>query len=114
MGNGRLPVPDGETPPGAGKTSLKKLYELFEDTKSHGLVSLQFLSALNLFIGGSIENSKNAMSELYHNLTYETLSGAIEIQFEWISNLFSCITYKLHHSALLDTEKKGLDTKKTQ
>ena len=114
MANGRLPVPDGETPPGAGKTSLKKLYELFEDTKSHGLVSLQFLSALNLFIGGSIENSKNAMSELYHNLTNETLSGAIEIRFEWISNLLSCITYKLHHSALLDTEKKGLDTKKTQ
>ena len=107
-------MPDGETPPGAGKTSLKKLYELFEDTKSHGLVSLQFLSALNLFIGGSIENSKNAMSELYHNLTNETLSGAIEIRFEWISNLLSCITYKLHHSALLDTEKKGLDTKKTQ
>ena len=107
MVNGRLPVPDGEIPPGARKTSLKKLYELFKDTKSHGLVSLQFLSALNLFIGGSVENSKNAMSEIYHKLTYETLSRAIEIRFEWISNLVSCIKYKLHHSALLGTERKG-------
>ena len=63
--NGLVPLPDGETPPGAEKISLKKLYELFKDRKSHGLVSLQFLSALNLFFGGSIENSKNTISDLY-------------------------------------------------
>ena len=62
--NGILPVLDGETPTGAEKTSLKKLYELFKDTKSHELVSLQFLSALNLFFGGSIQSSKETITEL--------------------------------------------------
>ena len=46
---GLLPVPDGETPTGTEKISLKKLYRFFKDTKSHGLVSLQFLSEPNLF-----------------------------------------------------------------
>ena len=51
-------MPDGETPQGVEKTSLKRLNELFKDKKFHGLVSLQFLSALNLFFGGRTENSK--------------------------------------------------------
>ena len=49
MTNGLLPVPDAETPPGMEQIPLKRLYDLFGDTKSHGLVFLQFLSALNLF-----------------------------------------------------------------
>ena len=54
--NGRLPlanglsvVPDGETPEGSKKISLKDLYEMFQGTKSHGLVSLQFLCTLDIF-----------------------------------------------------------------
>ena len=31
------------------KNVSKTLYEMFKDTKSHGLASIQFLSALNLF-----------------------------------------------------------------
>ena len=45
-----LPVPDGETPEGCEKTSLKVLYEILKDAKSHRLVLLQFLSALNIFL----------------------------------------------------------------
>ena len=52
--NSLLPVPDGETPLDTEKVSLKRLYELYEDIKSHGLVLLQFLSAVNLFFGGDI------------------------------------------------------------
>ena len=40
--NGLLPTPDGETPDGSEKISLKTLYKMFKDTKSHGLVSIQF------------------------------------------------------------------------
>ena len=49
MTNVLLPVPDAETPPGMEQIPLKRLYDLFEDTKSHGLVFLQFISVLNLF-----------------------------------------------------------------
>ena len=104
-------MPDGETSPGAQKISLKWLSEHFKDTKSHGPVSLQFLSALNFF-RGSIESLRNTISELYQNLIFETLSGAREMQFEWISDLVLHITYKLQHSFSLNTEKKDSDTKK--
>ena len=38
------PVLNGKTYPGAEKIFLKRLYEIYRFTKSHGLVSLQFLS----------------------------------------------------------------------
>ena len=49
--NGLLIVSDGETPEGTEKINLKLLYEMFKDTKSHGLVSIQFLCALGIFFG---------------------------------------------------------------
>ena len=53
------------------------------------------------------------ISELYQNLTFESLSGAREIQFEWISDLVLHVTYKLQPSISLNTEKKkDSDTKK--
>ena len=57
--NGLLSVPDGKIPPGSEKISIKTLYEMFKDTKSHGLVSLQFLSALNIFFGGDVSLYNN-------------------------------------------------------
>ena len=49
--NGLLIVPDGEVPEGREKINLKQLYEMFKDTNSHGLVSLQFLCADGIFLG---------------------------------------------------------------
>ena len=63
-----------------------------------------------MFFGGSIENSKNTISEFYKNLTFETLSGARQIQFEWIPDLV--LHTELQHSVLLKTEKKDSNTKK--
>ena len=65
--NGLLVVPDGDTPEGSEKVSLKDLCEMFQGTaKSHGPVSLQFLCALDIFLGGNISLSKNALTELYY------------------------------------------------
>ena len=73
--NGVLAIPDGETLDSSEKISIKTLYEMFKDTKSHGLVSLQYLSALNIFFGGDVSLSKDAITELYKNLSFKTLSG---------------------------------------
>ena len=69
--NGRLPltnalliVPDGEVPEGEEKINLKNLYEMFHYTKSHGLVSMQFLGVLGIFFGAAVKESKNAIIEL--------------------------------------------------
>ena len=45
------------------------LYEKFQFTDSHGLVPVEFLVALNVFLGDDKNISKNALSEFFHNLT---------------------------------------------
>ena len=49
---------------------------MFKDAKSHGLVSLQVLSALNIFFGGDIRLSKDTITELHKNLSLEGLSNS--------------------------------------
>ena len=72
--NGLLPIPDGETLDGSEKKSLKTFYEVLKGVKSHGLVSVQFLSALHLFFGGNVELSKDTITELYKNLSLGVLT----------------------------------------
>ena len=104
--NGLLVVPDGETPPGSEKISLKSLNKMFKDTKFHGLVSLQFLSVLNIFFGVDTKLSKDTITELYKNLSLETLSGQQQIEFEKISDLTSHINIKMTRSMLSNLDRK--------
>ena len=60
-------VTDGEE-----KINLKYLNEMFKDTNSQGLLSLQFLGALGIDFGLYISLSKNAITEFYKNILYET------------------------------------------
>ena len=86
-------VPRGVTPTFAKSNQLINPFDLsekFEFTDSHGLVSVQFLAALNVFLGGDKNISKNAMSEFFHNLTMQALSkddDRIKIRFEEITKL---------------------------
>ena len=82
--NGLLIVPDGEVSEGTEKINLKLLYEMFKDTQSYGLISIKFLCAISFFI---FPIPKYALTELYKNLLYETLSGAGNLKFEEISDL---------------------------
>ena len=92
--NGLLIAPDAETPEGTEKL----LYEIFKDTKSHGLVSIQFFCALGVLFGEHNSIPKYPITELYNNLSHETLSGAREFEFESIPDLIgetSC-RYLIH------------------
>ena len=112
--NGLLPVPDGETPPSSEKISIKTLYEMFKDAKSHGLFSLQFLSTLNFFFVGDVSLSKDTITELYKNLILETLSGNQNIEFEKVSDLIAHINFKMKHSILSNINDQDTATKKKQ
>ena len=68
-------------PEGAEQLNLKLLYEMFKDTNSHGLVSLQFLCALRIFLEVDKSIPKSAITKLYKNLSYEILSGARDFNF---------------------------------
>ena len=90
-----LVISDGKTLPGSEKLSLKTLYEMFKDTKSHGLVSLQFLSALNIFFGGSVDLSRDTITGLYNNLLFEALSRQQNLIFEKNFDLIADISFSM-------------------
>ena len=86
--------------------SLKSLYEMFKVTKSHSLVSLQFLSALNIFLCGNIRLWKDIITELYKNLSLETRSSRDQIEFDKISDLTLHINFKMNYSILSNLDRK--------
>ena len=104
--NGLLIVPYSEVPECTEKINLKLLYEMFKDAQSHGLVSIQFLCALGIFFGLNISILKYALTELYKNLSYETLSGARDLEFEAISDLVGEISFQIKNSTLLNIKRK--------
>ena len=53
-----------------------RLYELFRGTKLHGIVFIQFLGALKMFLGSDRQNSKDLISGFYRNYSMEALSGS--------------------------------------
>ena len=91
--NGLLIVPDGELSEGKEKINLKNLYKMFRYGKSHGLFSLQFIGVLGIFFGAGLKTSKNAITELYENYSYATLSGANDFNFDAISDLISSLSF---------------------
>ena len=59
---------------------------------------MQFLAAFNIFLGGDLILSKNATSELFHNLSWQALSNdydKVKIQFSLIAVLVKNIDYML-------------------
>ena len=64
-------VPEGHIPEfiSGEKLSLKRLYKFYRGAISHGLVSVLFFAALNLFVDGKTQISKNAFSEQYKLLS---------------------------------------------
>ena len=95
-----LNVHNGEVPEGTEKINLKLLYEMFKDMQSHGLVSIQFLSALGIFFGLDISIPKYALTELYKDLSYETLSGARNLELEAISDLIGALSFQIKNSTI--------------
>ena len=79
---------------------------MVKDTHSHGLVSLQFLSALGIFFGIDICIRKMAITELYRNLSYRTLSSAGDFLFDSVSDLTSAINFKIKKSTLSNRYRK--------
>ena len=50
------------------------LYDKFKRTDGKGLVSIQALAALNIHLGGNKIISKNTLTEILYNLTFQALS----------------------------------------
>ena len=117
---GRLPltndpiiVPDGDVLDGEEKVNFKNLYEMFRHTKSHGLVSIQFLGVLSIFFGVDSIQIKNSITELYKNLSYATLSGANNFNFNDISDLINALSFSIKKNTLANIKEEE-DLKKEE
>ena len=105
-------IPEGFTPPFIkldDKISPAILYESFQSSDTYGLASVQFLAALNIFIGGQKYPSRYAMTELFHSLTLQALdveNKKVDTNFEGIIKLCDSIKEKLRSNKALTADKK--------
>ena len=104
-------VPEGETPPFVSaneKISPSVLYEKFSSSEAYGLVSTQFLAALNIFAGGERALSKNAMTEFFHNLSIQALNredDTAQLSFTYLWELCDNIKNLLRSNKALMFDK---------
>ena len=86
-------VPEGEMPYflNANEKILPNLlFKKFNTSHAYGLVPTQLLCALNIFVRGEKELSKNAMSEFFNNLSMEALDtedDTAQLNFEHAKKL---------------------------
>ena len=85
---GLLVVPDGDTSENSNKVNMRNLYDLFKNTKSHGLFFAPFLGHLLHFFESEkdVYLIKNATTEVYKNVSYMNLSGRRNLEFEAVSD----------------------------
>ena len=67
---------------------------------------------LNLFFGWDVQLSKDTITELYENLSLETLSGKQQAKFDEIFELTAHVNFNLKHSILtnIDNQDKVVKT----
>ena len=87
--------------------STNQLYEKFSSTDAWALVSIQALAALNMYYGGSVEISRQVLTEFLHNISDQALNKDnynIFIQFDGTAELTTELIF-----VLLDRNNKSLN-----
>ena len=64
------------------------------------------MCALGIFFGVDKSISKSAITDLCKNLSYETLSGARDLDFQAISDLISEVRFQIKRLTLLNRKRK--------
>ena len=115
---GRLPifnkllvVPDGEAKPEKIYIYMKQLYDMFKNTNSHGIVSLPFLGLLLHYFHDlkSMNQVNTATTELYKNLSYMTLSGGRQLEFQDVSDLIAQLSFSIKSYTILNQKQAKIE-----
>ena len=67
---------------------------------------MQLLGVLGIFFGAGVKESKNAISQLYKNLCYATLSFPNNFDFDAVSDLVTKLGFSMKTSALANRDKR--------
>ena len=87
------------------------LYDTYAGHDMRGIASIQFLAALNILLGGDSEQSRDAMSKLFHNLSWQALTNdndRHQMQFGHISILVQSINQRIQKH-ILEHRRKTAD-----
>ena len=80
---------------------MKNLYEFFTNTNSDETVLLPFLGLIQYYLEENDQSlTKNAISELYYNRSYMTLSGGRDFRLEALRDLTARLSFLLKHATL--------------
>ena len=113
LSNGLLVIPDGDPPLGEDRVNMKSLYNMFRHANCHGLVYLLFLGILQYYHEkNDFSLIKKALTELYSNLSYITLSGTRDFDFNALSDLTAKISFLLKaatRSNIAELEKSDIE-----
>ena len=86
---------------------MKSLYDFFKHTNSQGLVSLSFLGILQHYLEkNDFSMIQDALTELYSNLSYITLSGARDFDFHAVSDFTAKISNLLKEATRLNIQEQ--------
>ena len=89
---------------------MKQSYDLFKNKGSHGLVSLPLLGLLlHFFKDSDLRFIKNATAELYKNLSYMSLSGARDFEFNVFSDLIAHLSFLIKKDTLENKKMRDLE-----
>ena len=95
--------------------NIKKLYEKFRRSNSHGIVCSQFLAALLLFFnGGGEEKAHNFLSEFCQDMTVGALSTDHSFQFDAFTDLLIKLSFLFRQLAITQTETVKTEDIKTE
>ena len=111
--NGLLIVSNSETPEGTEKINLKLLYEMFKDTKSHGLVYIQFFVHLEYFLGFIFLYQNMLSLNCTRTFRMKTLSGGRDLEFEAVSDLIGEMSFKIKTQTLSNIKRKAEQDKES-
>ena len=87
--------------------STNQLFEKFSSSDAHRLMLIQALAAVNIYLGGNAEISRQALTEFLHNMSHQALNkdnNNIFIQFDRMAELIIELI-----SLLLDRNNKSLN-----
>ena len=105
LSNGLLVVPDGDPPSGEDRVNMKSLYDIFIHTNSHELFYVLFLGILQYYLEkNDFSLIKKALTELYQNLSYITLSGARDFELKAMSDLTAKLSFLLKSATRYNIE----------
>ena len=121
--NGRFPTTNEHTFVPRAKLSLemngeelniKKLYEKYRGSDSHGIVCSQFLAALLIFFNEESEEiARNFLTELYQNMMVGALSTDYYFRFDAFTDLMTTLSFMFRQLATTQNEtvkKEDIDT----